>query len=279
MIRVEAVRTKEQLASFIDFPHSLYKDDKNYVPELFIAQRDLLTPGKHPFHEHSKIQPFLLYEDSAIKGRIAAILNKNHNEFNKVNEGFFGFFDCVDNQDFANRLFEEARKWLHANGAVNMIGPVNPSTNEHCGLLIEGFDRPPVVMMTYNKPYYIRLIEQAGFKKKIDLLAYHIETESADERSIRLQSALLERLRKKNITIRPINPKDFYNEVSKVKEVYNSAWDRNLGFVPMTDAEFKYMAKDMKLILDPKLCLVAEHEGRMVGFALAIPDLNQALSR
>ncbi len=278
MITIKPVTTKKQLATFIDFPHQLYADDPNYVPELYIAQRDILTPGKHPFHEHSSLQCFLAVdENNTVNGRIAAILNNNHNVFNHTNDGFFGFFDCVNDESIAKALFEEVYKWLKAKGLSTIIGPVNPSTNEPAGLLIEGFDEPPVAMMTYNKPYYIDLIEKNGFHKKIDLYAYDIRTETVSERALKLQNALMKRLEQKHITIRPINVKDFKNEVRKVREIYNSAWDKNMGFVPMTENEFNYLAKDLKNILNPDFCLVAEHEGKMAGFALAIPDINQIL--
>ena len=278
MITINPVTTKKQLATFIDFPHKLYADDPNYVPELHIAQRDILTPGKHPFHEHSSLQCFLAVdENNKVKGRIAAILNNNHNAFNHTNDGFFGFFDSVNDESVAKALFEQAYKWLKEKGVATVIGPVNPSTNEPVGLLIDGFKEPPVAMMTYNKPYYINLIEKNGFHKKVDLYAYDIRTDSVNDRAVKLQDALLKRLEQKGITIRPINVKDFKNEVRKVREIYNSAWDHNLGFVPMTESEFNYLAKDLKNILNADFCLVAEHQGKMVGFALAVPDINQIL--
>jgi GNAT superfamily N-acetyltransferase len=277
MIWIEPVDNKRRLKSFIDFPHKLYQGDSNYVPELFIAQKDLLTPGKHPFHEHSAMKLFLVYKNNTLKGRIAAILNNNHNEFNQAADGFFGFFDCVDDIEIAKYLFTEAAKWLREKGARTVIGPVNPSTNEPCGMLADGFEKPPVAMMVYNKPYYNRLVEECGFQKKVDLLAYDINIETIDDRSVKLQESLLKRLQKKNITIRPVNVKEFKKEVEKVREVYNAAWDHNLGFVPMTDKEFNYLAKDLKQVLDPQFCMVAEHEGKLVGFVLAIPDINQVL--
>ena len=277
MISIEPVESKSQLKAFIDFPHDLYKSDKNYVPELFIAQRDILTPGKHPFHEHSSMQLFLAREGDVIKGRIAAILNNNHNKFNNTNDGFFGFFDCIDDQDIANKLFDEAAKWLQQKGVINIIGPANPSTNEPLGILVDGFNKPPVAMMTYNKPYYSKLVENYGFTKQVDLFAYDLDINKLSDRTLKLQDALLKRLAQKNIVIRPINMKDFKNEVNKVRETYNAAWDKNLGFVPMTTSEFNYLAKDLKMVLDPDYCLVAEHNGKVVGFALAIPDINQVL--
>lgn len=277
MISVKEVGSKKELAAFIDFPHSLYRDDPNYVPELFIAQRDILTPGKHPFHEHSKLQTFLAYKDNKVVGRIAAILNNNHNKFKSASDGFFGFFDAENDADVSSKLFEEARAWLKKNGSTTMIGPVNPTTNDACALLVEGFDKPPVAMMTYNKPYYISLIESFGFTKETDLLAYDLRTKDVFKKAVELKQAIVTRLAKRNIILRPINLKDFKNEVKKVKEVYNNAWEKNTGFVPMTDAEFNYLGKDLKQILDKDFCMVAEHNGKIIGFGLAIPDINQVL--
>lgn len=277
MKHIVAVNDKKQLAAFIDFPHDLHQADPNYVPELFIAQRDLLTPGKHPFFEHSTLQLFLAYDGNKIVGRIAAIQNNTHNRINKTLDGHFGFFDCINDQETADLLVDAARKWLIEKGLNNMIGPVNFSTNEICALLIEGFDGPPVAMMPYNPPYYLQLLEKAGFHKKVDLRAYKFFAGAYNDRSLRLTTALQERLKRNNIVIRKINMKDFKNEVIKVREVYNKAWDNNMGFVPTTDKEFDYLANDLKLVMDPDFVYVAEQEGKLVGFSLSIPDINQAL--
>jgi len=275
---IEKVNSKKSLRLFIDFPHDLYKDDPNYVPELFIAQKDLLTT--HPFHKHSQLQTFLACDGEKIIGRIAAILNNNHNNFNKVNDGFFGFFDCVNDQETADLLFSAAAQWLKEQGAdQKFIGPVNFSTNEACGLLIKGFDSPPFLMMTYNAPYYADLIERAGFFKQIDLIAWHWDGAGYDDKSVRLLDALQERLKRNNIIIRKVNLKNFKEETAKLREVYNSAWDKNSGFVPLTDAEFDYLAKDLKLILDPDFAVVAEQEGKIVGFGLALPNFNEVLKK
>ncbi|TDX01671.1 GNAT family N-acetyltransferase [Dinghuibacter silviterrae] len=277
MIEVVPAEGSKGMKAFVDFPHTLYAGEPNYVPELFIAQRDLLTPGKHPFHENAEIQKFLAYEDGKPVGRIAAIFNRNHNAFNQASDGFFGFFDVIDSQPVADALLKAAAGWVKGKGATTFIGPVNPSTNETCGLLIEGFDQPPVAMMTFNKPYYARLLENAGLGKKVDLLAWWIDRESRNDRTVRLLDSLEQRLTRHGITIRPVRVKDFAKEAAALREVYNKAWDKNLGFVPMTENEFNYLAKDLKMLLDPKLCLLAEHEGKVVGFALAIPDINQIL--
>lgn len=276
-VLVSKVCSKKELQSFIDFPHALFKNDKNYVPELFIAQRDLLTPGKHPFHEHSKIQLFLAHRDGKVVGRIGAILNNNHNTFNKTTDGFFGFFDSEENESVATQLFDEAKKWLQEQGTNTIIGPVNFSTNETCGLLIDGLDSAPMIMMTYNPSYYLKLVEGYGFQKKTDLIAYAFGEQGYDDKPFRLMDMLMERLKQKNISIRKVSLKNFKEEAVKIRDVYNSAWDKNLGFVPMTNNEFDYLAKDMKMLLDPEFCLVAEKEGKIIGFALAVPDINQIL--
>ncbi|OOQ59921.1 hypothetical protein [Mucilaginibacter pedocola] len=276
MKRIVSVSSKKELASFIDFPHELHKNDPYYVPELFIAQRDILTT--HPFHKHSSLQTFLAYDGDKIVGRIAAIQNNNHNKFNNSNDGFFGFFDCENNQETANLLLETAVNWLKERGLETIVGPVNPSTNETCGLLVKGFDSSPMVMMTYNPEYYITLLENFGFKKQTDLLAWHWDAQNYNDKSLQMLDRLKERLtRNSGITIRKINLKKFKEEADALRDVYNKAWDKNLGFFPMTNEEFDYTAKDLKMILDPDFALVAEQDGKIVGFGVAIPDINQIL--
>lgn len=275
MKHIVAVSSKKQLATFIDFPHELYKADPNYVPELFIAQRDLLSPT-HPFHKHSSLQCFLLYDGERVIGRIAAILNNSHNIMNNTSDGFFGFFDCINDQESANLLLDTAAKWLEDKGAKEkMIGPVNFSTNESCGLLIQGFDMPPVVMMPYNASYYPALLEGWGLRKQVDLIAWRFNGDNYDDRSVQLMDRLEDRLKRNNIVIRKINLKNFKQEAAALREVYNKAWDKNMGFVPLNDEEFDYQAKDLKLVLDADFCLVAEQDGKLVGFGAAIPDMNQ----
>lgn len=274
MQNIIPVTSKKQLAAFIDFPHDLYQNDPYYVPELFIAQRDLLT--KHPFHKHNKVQPFLCYDGDKVVGRIAAILNNAHNEYNKANDGFFGFFDCINDPAVSALLFETATNWLKEKGVTGeLLGPVNFSTNEPCGLLVEGFDSSPFLMQTYNYPYYADLIERAGLEKDVDLIAWHWDGGNYDDKSVRLLNSLQERLKRNNIVIRKVDLKDFKNETIKLREVYNSAWDSNTGFVPLTDDEFDYLAKDLKLILDPNFALVAEQDGKIVAFGLALPNYNE----
>lgn len=273
MKKIVEVKSKGELATFIDFPHDLYKNDPVYVPELFIAQRDLLTT--HPFHKHSELQCFLLYDGDKVTGRIAAIKNTAHNAFNHTNDGFFGFFDVINDQESADLLIATAEKWLKAKNFDTIIGPTNFSTNETCGVQLSGFEYSPVVMMPYNAPYYSTLLEHMGFAKKVDLIAWRFEGEEYDDRSVKLLEKLEDRLTRNGVTIRKINMKNFKQEADSLRDVYNGAWDKNMGFFPLNDEEFDYQAKDLKLILDPDFCYLAEKDGKIVGFGAAIPDINQ----
>ncbi|MCX6257127.1 MAG: hypothetical protein NTW49_04400 [Bacteroidia bacterium] len=277
MIEINKVTIDSDFRKFIDFPHDLYQGDPNYVPELFVSQKELMDRKKYPFFLHSEVEFFLAQDHGKIVGRIAAIKNNNYNRFANTNVGFFGFFDCTENYEVAEKLLDTAKSWIREKGMSAMLGPENYSTNETCGLLIDGFDSPPVVMMTYNKTYYPGFFEKYGLQKKMDLFAYWLPIEDMPEKVLRVTKNVEERLKKHGITIRNINMKDFAEEVRKIKIIYNSAWQDNWGFVPMTSEEFDAMAKELKMIVDPSYTLIAEHNGEVVGFSLTIPDINKIL--
>ncbi len=238
----------------------------------------LLNKEKNPFFKHSKMELFMVEENGTVIGRIAAIINGNHNKIHNDKIGFFGFFECENNQDTANLLFDEAKKYLKANGMTDMRGPVNPSLNDECGLLIDGFDSPPVILMTYNPKYYINLIEGYGLAKVKDLFAYHLINEQyVSEKLGRMQNIVRQR---HSLSIRAMNfknKKQFKEDVATLKYIYNNAWEPNWGFVKMTDEEFDFLANDLKTIADPDYALIAEINGQPAGFALALPDINQCL--
>ncbi len=279
MVEVRKVGSKKELKDFIDFPHRLYSNDDNYVPELYLAQKDLLNKDKHPFFDHSTADFFLAYKDEHIVGRIAAIKNNNYISYTGDKTGNFGFFDVVEDYSIAEKLFETAVDWMKSNDMQSIMGPTNYSTNETCGVLVEGFETPPTVMMTYNKPYYVDFIEKYGFKSEMDLLSYKINTVDVPEKLMRLSGKVLERLNSKGISIRKVNLKNFKQEIDNIFEVYNAAWEKNWGFVPMTLEEFRHAAKDMKSIVDPDFLLVAEKNGKLVGFSLTVPDMNIPLKK
>lgn len=274
MIEIRKAESKKEIKRFIDFPHELYKDDINYVPELYMAQKDLLNKKTHPFFDHSSADFFLAFRNNEIVGRIAAIRNNNYIEYTDDLTGNFGFFDVIDDYKVAEKLLDEAVNWVKQNKLARIMGPTNFSTNETCGVLTEGFDLPPTMMMTYNKPYYVDFLEKYGFESEMDLLSYKINTVDVPERLMGLSDRIYERLKSKGITIRKVSLKNFKKEIDDIFEVYNSAWEKNWGFVPMTKDEFRHAAKDMKSIVDPDFLLVAESESKMIGFSLTIPDMN-----
>lgn len=263
---------------FINFPYELYKGNDYWVPPLRFDVKNNLDTVKNPFYEHAKIALWLAYKDGEIAGRIAAITNDSHNKFYNDKVGFFGFFESINDVQVSRMLFDEASKWLKEQGKDVMRGPVNPSMNDECGLLINAFDQSNVLLMPYNPEYYVKLLEDYGFHKAKDLYAFWI---SKDVIKNEKMMAKLERvanmiIKKENISIRKVNMKDFRNEVQKVREVYNNAWSANWGFVPMTEAEFNFVAANMKLAVDPDYVEFAEINGKPVGFTLILPDLNQA---
>ena len=276
-IQVVAADSSRLLKEFVELPYTLYRGDRYWTPPLRIAVRELLDRRKHPFYANADAEFFVALENGRVVGRIAAILDRNHNRFQEEEAGFFGFFESVNDPAVARALLTTARTWVFERGAKVFRGPVNPSTNYECGTLIDGFDSSPVVMMPYNYAYYPALMESVGLRKAKDLLAYtqHPRTVASG----RIERVADRVLAAKGISVRPIDVKNFSREVERVWEVYNSAWQKNWGFVPMTRDEFLLMGKEMKQILVPELVLIGEKGDRMVGFALALPDINQALQR
>jgi GNAT superfamily N-acetyltransferase len=274
-IDVVAVDYKKALNEFVELPFALYRDDPYWVPPLRIAVKELLDRKKHPFYANADAEFFLARRDGRAVGRIAAIIDRNHNRFHEESAGFFGFFESVDDVGVAGALLERAHTWVTGRGARCMRGPVSPSTNYECGLLIEGFDSSPMVMMTYNHRYYPGLIEQAGLSKARDLYAYLSNANVINLKKIERISGRV--LATNGVRVRPIDMKNFQGDVELVWEIYGKAWARNWGFVPMSREEFFLMGKEMKMILKPDLVLIGEVGNRAVGFALALPDANQAL--
>ena len=262
------------LERFIGFPYDLYRGDPLWVPQLRMDVRTLLTPGKNPFFEHAEAQYFLAVRDGRTVGRIAAIKNDAHTREHGDRVGFYGFFESVNEQPVASALFDAAGRWLFDKDFRVMRGPMNPSINDECGLLVDGFDTPPVLMMPHNRPCYVALHQAYGFAKAKDLLAFAGTGDRMPERIARAAKVLAER---KGISLRPLNMKRFREEVELIKALYNQAWERNWGFVPLTGAEIDHLAKQLKPIVVPDLVCFAERQGQVVGFAVALPDLNVAL--
>jgi len=280
-IEVVPVRIERDLEQFIRLPWGLYKGDPNWVAPLISEERRRFDPRKNPFYEHAEVQLFLALRDGRPVGRLSAHIDYLHNEFHGERSGFFGFFEAPDDRGVAEALFEAAEGWLRARGMECIRGPFSFNTNDPSGLLVEGFDSPPALMMPYNPPYYGKLLEGLGFVKVKDLLAYEI---TIDEPFRERMKALIPRLeaigrraRRQGVTVRAVNLSDFDGEVRRLMEVYNEAWERNWGFVPLTEREFVAQAKELKRIVIPELLVIAERGEEPIGFGLVLPDFNQAL--
>jgi hypothetical protein len=276
-IEVSPVENGRALQDFIRFPWKIYRDDPCWVPPLLVDMKKLLDRAKYPFFEHSAAEFFLARRNGEIVGRIAAILNNNHNRFHNERTAFFGFFECTNDKEAALALLERAAQWARKREMTELRGPMNYSTNETVGLLVEGFDTSPCIMMPHNPAYYPALIEAAGFEKTMDLYAWWLLTEKGLNPKIARVGEKV--LKDGGIRVRSIDMKRFWDEVELIKGIYNDAWSNNWGFVPMTDAEFHHMAKDMKAAVDPRVLLIAEKNGEPVAFSLALPDFNQALKK
>lgn len=261
---------------FLRLPYDVYAGDPNWVAPLLRDSKTLFDRARHPFHRHSEVQPFVAMRGNRCVGRIAAIHNHNHIAFHDEPVGFFGFFECRDDQDAADALFEAAGEWLRARDLKIMRGPASFSTNETAGLLIEGFERPPVVMMPYNPAYYVPLIERSGFETAVSMVSYYLDNDIPPEYLVRREERLAKRL---DVTVRTLRKEDFDDELERVRYVYNRAWEQNWGFVPMTDAEIRFMARELKplVLRDPEQVIIVESKGEPVGFALWLKDVNRAL--
>ena len=277
-LRVSPVRTRGELRWFVDLPWRLYAGDPCWVPPLRKQVRGLLDLA-HPFYRDGagERELFLARRGSRVAGRIAAVLNRSHNTFHGDRWGFFGFFECEDDPAAAHALLAAAADWVKERGCDTLVGPVNPSTNYEAGLLVDGFGSPPVVMMTYNPPRYAELLETAGFAKAKDLVAYWSPVHAG---SLERLARITERTRRREpgLRTRPVNLRRFRDEVRIVRAIYNKAWEKNWGFIPASEAEFDYLANDLKQLVDPPLARIAFENDEPAGFLLAVPDANPAIA-
>jgi hypothetical protein len=274
-VQVEEVRTHADRNAFIQLPYRLYRGDPHWVPPLVMERRDFLDPKKNPFFEFGHVRLFLARRGGAVVGRIAAVEDPRYNGLHGTRDGAFGLFECEDDAGAARALFDAAAAWLRPRGLQRMLGPLSFSTNYECASLVDGFDSPPAVLMAYNPRYHARLYEAAGFAKAKDLLAFELSADAPPpEKVVRIAEKI--RLRE-GVVVRGANMKDFQSDVRRLKEVYNAAWEKNWGFVPMTDREFDHMARELRPVVVPELVRIAEVKGEPVAFAMTLPDANVAL--
>lgn len=276
-VTVRPVTSAKDRKRFIDFPYTFYKDQKYWIPPLRMDAAKVLNPKKNPFFEHGSIELFLAEDaQGTVVGRIAAIVNGEHlKKYNDAN-GFFGFFECVEDYAVAEALLDTASEALRQKGMTGVRGPANPSLNDTSGLLIDGFDRYPALLMPYNMPYYGDYLKQYGFERAMTMWAYYVHKKYVKTDKLRRGASLVKR-RNPNLTVRTLDMSRFDEEARTIMHIYNEAWSNNWGHVPMTDNEFAHLAADLKQIVEPRIVFFVEDEGTPVAFSVSLPDMNQAL--
>lgn len=275
-ITIKPVGSAPELDAFIRLPWAIYRDNPAWVPPLVDDQRKFFDKARNPFFRHARGQLFLAYRDDQVAGRISAHVDDNHNKFHEERCGFFGFFESINDQGVATALFDAAKDWIKAQGMTMMRGPFNFTTNDTVGLLIDAFDSPPVIEMTFNPAYYPALYEGYGLAKTMDLYAYYFEPAKMDHERIRMLGRRVER---KGITFRSIDISKFEDEVKIFKHVYNHAWAKNWGFIPLTEEEIEHIARNFKSIIDPALIIFAFDGDQPVGALWALPDYNVVIKK
>lgn len=275
MITVLPVKNRCDKKHFINFPYHLYRHDPAWVPPLKLERHDFLNPQKNPFFHNAEVALFVARKNGETVGRISAQINRLHNERYQEKTGHFGFFDCIDDAAIAHALLKTAEDWLKSRGMNQAIGPMSLSINEEVGLLIEGFDKPPYPYMAHNLPYYAHLVESAGYGKIKDLIAWNYDaTRPVPETALQIANVVKEY---PGLVVREVDMKNMERELRIISDVFNSAWAKNWGFIPWTDEEIQKSAKDFKMILNPKLALIAEINGVPAAISIAIPNYHEAI--
>lgn len=279
-VMVRQVENARDFSAFFRFPWQLYRHDPNWTPVLLSMRREQLDKDKNPAWEYLEGEYFVAWRGDEAVGTIAAFVNHRHNEFHDENIAWFGFFETIDDANVARALLDTASDWAARNGFDALRGPQSFTTHDECGLLVEGFSRP-VMLMSYNLPYYSNLIEQSGFHKVMDVFSfyfYYDESQYGQSRMAQRVDRIIERLKQRsNAVVRPIDSKNLRRDFALFKALYNDAWEANWGFTPMTDRELDALIESLAQFFDPSLACFAEVDGEPVGFLLAIPDFNQVL--
>ena len=272
MLEVNPVHNRREQRLFIRLPWSIYSDDPAWVPPLLLERKELLSP-RNPYFEHAQYQSWIAYRDGTPVGRISAQIDQLHLDRYQEKEGFFGMIEAEDNSETFAALLQTAESWLRDRGMRRAMGPYNLSINQESGLLVDGFDTPPSLMMGHARPYYRTRIEKNGYQKEKDLLAYIIDADFYHSAALQ---AIVKRA-KKRVTVRSLRKSNYYEDIKIIGDIFNDAWSENWGFLPFTEAEFKQLAKDFKLLLDFELVKIAEVDGSPEAFMVVAPNINEAI--
>ncbi len=277
-VAVRPVRSSADRKAFLDFPYAHYAEDRPFVPPLRMDQANVLNPKKNPFFEHGAIELFLAERGGALVGRVAAIENGQHLAKYADGNGFFGFFESTEDYAVAEALLDAAAAWLRARGLTGVRGPTNPTMNDVAGLLVDGFDRPPSILLPYNKPYYEDYLQRWGLERAMTMWAFYVHDAyiNADRMA---RGAEIVRRRNPTVRVRPLDLSRFDDEIATAMDIYNVAWAQNWGHVPYTREEAIHLAKELKPVIEKDLFLFAELDGAPVAFAASLPNLNRALKK
>jgi GNAT superfamily N-acetyltransferase len=277
-VEIRPVASRRDMNAFVSLPWRLYSNEPHWVPPLRFELKRRLDRGRNPFFRHAEAEYFLARRDGRVVGRISAHYDRHLNEFQGNDWGLFGFFECEDDPEAAKALLDAAETWLRARGRDRMVGPMDFTMNDECGVLVEGFERPPIILTNWTHPYYPALLEGAGMAKAMDTLMWELRISGRDKVHPAIWT-MAERVESKHgITVRPMRKKDIDNEIDRFLEVYNAAWEKNWGFSPLTEREVRHYAKTLKPLLDEHWAFIAEKDGETVGAALSLPDYNQVLA-
>jgi hypothetical protein len=280
MTDIRPISNKAEFNEFYKFPWKHYANDPNWVPPLTSIRRQLLDKSKHPAWKYMSGEFFGAWRDGEMVGTIVALINLEHNRYHNENIGFFGMFETINDASVAEGLLNVATDWVKAQGADAIRGPANFTTNEECGLLIKNFTQP-MVMMPYNPPYYPDLVEKAGFEKVMDAHSLYLDRALVEKHNIlnRLEKIVKRATRRSNITVRNLNVSRKKEEFLIFRDIYNEAWETNWGFIPMNEEELDALIADLGMLVEPELAFFAEIDGEPIGFALSIPNFNEALHK
>lgn len=281
-VTIRPVGNRRELKRFVKVPFHLHRQHPQWVAPLIFERMEFLNPGKNPWFEHGEAQLFVAEREGEPVGRISAQVDSRWDEYQGGNDAMFGFFETTEDPEVARALFAAAGEWAAAKGRERFLGPMDFTTNDELGILIEGFERRPMILEPWHPPFYQRLIEAEGFAKTMDLLMWELqfgELKEGEEFDPSIHAAAKKALGDEGITIRNMRKRDMAAEVKRFMEVYNEAWGSNWGFVPITDAEVAYQAKHLKQVLDENWTYIAEKDGEAVGAALTLPDINQVMAK
>jgi GNAT superfamily N-acetyltransferase len=278
---IRPARDKRDLNAFIELPFRLRRDDPRWVPPLRFERRQFLDRQKNPYFEHADAEYFLAERGGEVVGRITAQVDRRWDQYQGGNDGMFGFFESEDDPEVARALIDAATAWLAERGRERMLGPMEFTTNDEVGLLIEGYDQPSLILEPWHPPHYRTLLEDLGLTKAIDLYMWELwfgQLKEGTEFHPMIHAAA-NKSEEAGVVIRGMRKRDMADEVARFMDVYNEAWGDNWGFVPITEAEVEFQAKNLKPVLDEDWAMIAEKDGEVVGAALTLPDVNQALAR